>query len=206
MCQAAWAVVLIRELQARETVEAATVLSRGMRDNPNNVAAWRMNAGRRQHALARFFSRVLHGLLVRGCVLGAFDDHQLVGVCGMAPPGQCQPGAVEKLTVVPSLLVGSPMVAIRVLKWVAEWARRDPVQPHWHLGPVAVDTDRQGQGIGSRLLAEFCSRMDSKRATAYLETDKSQNVAFYRKYGFALEGEGEVLGAPNWYMTRRPAA
>ena len=198
--------MLIQELRSSEAVEAAQILSRGMRDNPNNVAAWRMNADRRQRALARFFDRVLSGLIVRGCVLGAYDADRLVGVCGMAPPGRCQPSGVEKLAIVPSLLAGTPMVAIRVLKWVTEWARRDPAQPHWHLGPVVVDTDRQGQGIGGSLVAEFCSRVDANRAPAYLETDKEKNVAFYQKYGFTIEGQGQVLGVPNWYMTRKPAA
>jgi hypothetical protein len=110
------AVVLIRELRSSEAVEAARVLSRGMRDNPNNVAAWRMNADRRERALGRFFHGVLSGLIVRGCVLGAYDADRLVGVCGMAPPGRCQPSGVEKLTIVPSLLAGTPLVAIRVLR------------------------------------------------------------------------------------------
>ena len=53
-------------------------------------------------------------------------------------------------------------------------------------------------------MAAFCARMDEAGAEAYLETDKEENVAFYQKYGFRLDSESEVLGIPNWYMTRAP--
>ena len=45
----------IRELQPSEISEAANLLSRGMSDNPINVAAFGSDASRRQAALARFF-------------------------------------------------------------------------------------------------------------------------------------------------------
>jgi hypothetical protein len=49
----------IRELQPSEISEAANLLSRGMNDNPINVAAFGSDAGRRQAALARFFRAAL---------------------------------------------------------------------------------------------------------------------------------------------------
>jgi ribosomal protein S18 acetylase RimI-like enzyme len=88
------------------------------------------------------------------------------------------------------------------MTWGGEWARRDPAEPHWHLGPVAVDPDSQGQGIGGAMLADFCARMDGHGALVYLETDKSENVRFYEKFGFAVAAQGEVLGVPNWFMSR----
>ena len=51
------------------------------------------------------------------------------------------------------------------------WAKHDPEEPHWHLGPVAVD--------------------------AHLETDRPENVSFYERFGFEIVGEQEVLGVPN---------
>jgi hypothetical protein len=45
--------------------------------------------------------------------------------------------------------------------------RRDPTEPHWHLGPVAVDSHLQGQG--------------------------SDNVRFYQRFGFTVVAEGEEL-------------
>src|SRR6516165_9975184 len=196
----------LRELQRAELKEAAQLLGRGMRDNPANIRAFGIrDADRRGRALTRFFVPVLRGLHQRGLILGAFRDGSLVGVCGMARPGLCQPSALEKLRVVPSVVFGNPVsTPLRVLRWVGEWARRDPAERHWHLGPVAVDSHLQGQGIGGAMLVDFCTRMDDDRALSYLETDKSVNVRFYEKFGFTVIAEAEILGIPNWFMSRSP--
>ena len=123
----------------------------------------------------------------------------------MARPGLCQPSALEKLRVVPSVAFGNPVgTPLRVLRWVGEWARRDPSEPHWHLGPVAVDSHLHGQGIGGAMLAQFCGRMDNCAAPSYLETDKIENVRFYQKFGFTVVAEARVLGVHNWFMSRPP--
>ena len=136
--------------------------------------------------------------------LSMFRADTLVGVCGMARPGRCQPPFVEKLTVIPAVVFGNRVgTTLRVLRWVGEWARRDLSEPHWHLGPVAVDSHLQGQGIGAALLAQFCACMDDRAGLSYLETDKSENVLFYQKFGFRVTAEAAVLGVPNWFMSRR---
>ena len=193
----------IRELQPSEITEAADLLSRGMNDNPINVAAFGSDAGRRQAALARFFRAAMQGTFRRGKLVGAFSGVTMLGVCGMTPPGNCQPGIVEKLRMLPVLLGGnSPRVLMGVLSWVGEWARVDPAEPHWHLGPVAVDANLRGKGIGGALVADFCARVDTTGSIAYLETDKKENVPFYERFGFFVTAESSVLGVPNWFMTR----
>lgn len=194
----------IRELNADELRDAARLLGRGMRDNPVNVRTFgTCNADRRCRALTRFFVPVLHGLYQRGLVLGAFRERSLVGACGMARPGLCQPTSLEKLTIIPSVLFGNPLaVSMRVFKWAGEWARRDPPESHWHLGPVAVDSQVQGQGIGRAMLTEFCARVDGCGGLSYLETDKPENVRFYQKFGFNVTAEAEILRVPNWFMSR----
>jgi ribosomal protein S18 acetylase RimI-like enzyme len=196
--------VILRELPRAELGEAARLVGRGMRDNPSDVRIFRMpDAERRSQAMARFFMPVLHGLFRRGLILGAFRDNGLVGVCGMARPGLCQPTPLEKLRVLPSVVSGNPVwTSLRVLTYVREWARHDPSEPHWHLGPVAVEPVLQGQGIGSAMLGDFSTRMDDGCALSYLETDKSENVLFYQRFGFTVVAEAEVLGVPNWFMSR----
>jgi hypothetical protein len=46
--------------------------------------------------------------------------------------------------------------------------------------------------------------MDDDRALSYLETDKSENVRFYEKFGFTVNAEAKILGIPNWFMSRSP--
>jgi ribosomal protein S18 acetylase RimI-like enzyme len=193
----------IRELKVWECDKAAQVVARGMWENPITIAAWRLDNETRQKVLVQFFQSVLRGLLVRGCVLGAFDSETLVGVCAMAPPGQCQPSNGEKVWILSTILMGSNlMVAMRILKWAGEWSRRDPKEAHWHLGPIAVDAHLQGRGIGGLLMTAFCERVDECNARAYLETDKQKNVVFYERYGFRVNAESQVLGVPNWFMIR----
>ena len=76
---------------------------------------------------------------------------------------------------------------------------------HVHLGPVAVDSHLQGQGIGSQMMREHCRRLDALRELGYLETDKPENVRFYERFGFEVIEEAPVIGVSNWFM-RRPSA
>jgi GNAT superfamily N-acetyltransferase len=121
----------------------------------------------------------------------------------MACPGYCQPDPIEKMKVFPTAMIGNPIrTPFRILNWVGEWARRDPLEQHWHLGPVAVEPFQQGQGIGTAMLNAFCAVVDDTGAHAYLETDKHENVRLYQRFGFTVVKSAEVLGVPNWFMWR----
>ncbi len=76
-----------------------------------------------------------------------------------------------------------------VLASLARIARRAPHEPHWHLAAIGVVPDRQGEGIGARLLAPMLARCDRLGLPAYLESSNSRNVAFYERLGFAVTGE-----------------
>lgn len=197
-------VLTLCELRRAELPEAASLLARGMCDNPIIIRVFRISGTeRRVRALERFFVPVLGGLCQRGLVFGAFCDGSLVGVCGMVRPGNCRPKLPEVLGMFPSLVAGNRADTIlRIKRWVVEWAHRDLAEPHWHLGPVAVDPELQGQGVGTALLTACCSRLNDHSMVSYLETDKSKNVRFYRKFGFDVIAEAEVLGVPTWFMSR----
>lgn len=193
----------IRELNVSECKEAANVLACAMRDNPINVAAWRLEHEARQQVLTSFFESVLRGQFTRGSVLGAIDNGKIVGVCVMTPPGQCQPSNAEKLRILSTVLLsGNLMATPRILQWARAWSQHDPAKPHWHVGGLAVDPSFQGHGVGGQLMTTFCKRVDACNAQAYLETDKQANVGFYQKYGFQVNSESQVLGIPNWFMMR----
>jgi len=197
-------VVKLGQLLRTDLRPAALILGRAMRDNPVHIRAFAISdAERRRRALERFFRPVLLGIHQRGLIYGAYRDNALVGICGIARPGFCQPTPVEKLRVLPAVVFGNPLgAALRVLNWADAWAQRDPSGPHWHLGPVAIEPSVQRQGIGSALLTAFCVHMDAYGAVAYLETDRRANVHFYQKFGFAVVAEADVMGVPNWFMSR----
>lgn len=193
----------IRELHLGETDAAAAVLGRGMRDNPLHVRAFGVDSDPRERTLTRIFQGVLRQYVSKGVILGAFDAGAMVGVCAMVEPGRCQPSGGERLRLLPEAIAGAGLGGtVRLLRWVGAWARHDPGEPHWHLGPVGIERHLQEQGIGTALLRVFCQRMDALQAMAYLETDKRENVAFYERFGFQVQAEEPVLETPNWFMAR----
>jgi ribosomal protein S18 acetylase RimI-like enzyme len=195
----------VRELVSGDLADVVVVIARGMRDNPLHISALGYDGKARAKRLERMFGLALPIILRKGVLLGAFANGALVGVAGMVPPGRCRPTFLENVTLLPRMLPAIGLSAFgRVGRWIAAWATHDIAEPHWHLGPVAVDAHLQGQGIGSALMTEYCARLDELAGVGYLETDKQQNVAFYEKFGFRVIAEAAVLETPNWFM-RRPA-
>jgi ribosomal protein S18 acetylase RimI-like enzyme len=192
--------VEVRRMRPDERCAAAGVAARGMRDNPIHVAAFGRDPDRRVETLERLF-RALFAVVPeppRVALRAGF----VVGLCGATPPGACRlpPGGLARVAAaVARSGVGS---FTRALRWLEAWGARDPAEPHWHVGPVAVEGGLQGLGVGSRLLADLAAALDARGDAAWLETDKPENVVFYRRAGFEVAEEAEVLGVPCWFMAR----
>ena len=73
---------------------------------------------------------------------------------------------------------------------------------HWHLGPIGIHPDLQGQGVGSALLSAFLKTVDQQRSPAYLETDVDRNVVLYQTFGFSVIGHAEINSVNNRFMWR----
>jgi len=191
----------IRDARPQEIPVAAAVLSRSMRDNPLHLSVFGPAPEERQRKLEHFF-RILLGWMPHRPWVGVLQG-TIVAVCGMGEPGRCQPTFLQNLDIVTRLANHFGVATTsRTLRWFVAWSLRDPKDAHWHLGPVGVDADLQGRGIGSQFIGEWCKLLDSHRGTGYLETDKAVNVRFYRKFGFETISEAKVLGTPNWFMLR----
>lgn len=196
---------MIRTLQQESIPAAARLLAGSMRDNPLHQRVFVSPDARLEPLLAKAFTRLLRRQMRTGQVLGAYEGDVLVGVAVMVPPGHCQPSLQEKLAMLSILARGRALRRLpRIRVWLRTWARHDPAFDHWHLGPAAVDRMRQGQGIGTRLMAAICDRLDQTRGIGYLETDKPENVRLYRRGGFEVVAEEPVLGVTNWFMQRHP--
>jgi GNAT superfamily N-acetyltransferase len=195
----------VRRIEGAELQTAAFVAARGMRDNPLHVAVIGDDPERRVRVMHRVFSRLL--TLPGRETLAAWDGERLMGVADSADPGRCQPSPRDRLRLAPALVMAGT-AAPRMARWLSAWARHDPERPHSHFGPLAVDLDLQGQGIGTLLLATYCRRLDDADLLAYLETDKAENVRLYERFGFVVSAEADVVGVKNWFMTReaRPEA
>ncbi len=197
--------VAIRPLTADSLAPAAQLLAGSMRDNPLHRSVFGGDEARLELLLAGSFERLLRRQLRNGRVLGAYDRAALVGVAAMVAPGHCQLPLPDKLGMLAMLLRAGALRRLpRIQHWLGVWKRHDPDFDHWHLGPAAVVRARQGQGIGTRLMAEVCGELDRRQAIGYLETDKEANVRLYRRGGFEVVAEESVLGVGNWFMLRHP--
>lgn len=69
---------------------------------------------------------------------------------------------------------------------------------------LGVEPSRQGQGIGSWLIAPMLQRALSASLPCYLETMTELDVAFYRKNGFKVAREVDLIPGElhMWAMTR----
>ncbi len=202
--------VTIDFLKPSESGMAADVLSRAFVTNPNSVAIWRRQGETECRKQAAIF-RLLKLDRPFSKVLVAHIGTQLVGVLNMAPWPQCQMSGRETAKAIPrlmSILRGDVFrgVMARAATMQAVWSRHDPQRPHWHLGPVGILPERQGRGIGTLLMNRFCSLVDDDGHGSYLETDRPENVPFYRRFGFDVTGEATIHGVTNWFMWRDPPA
>jgi ribosomal protein S18 acetylase RimI-like enzyme len=182
---------------------AIGVLARGMRDNPNHVAAFGEDPSLRLLRLGRFLESLQ--TIAPWEVLAARDDEgTIVGVLALTKPSRCGLPSVREAPALSRHSDDNPEMTLRIAEWLKAWNEVHPRERHWHFGPMAVEASLQGRGIGSELLRVFCAQLDAGREDAYLETDRVQNVRFYERFGFEVVGERTVLGARNWFMIRRP--
>ncbi len=188
-------------LRDDERTPVASLAARALCANPLERAAGGRDAARRERALAAFFRTFF--ALAPAAPLVARRAGLPVGVAGAAPPGLCLLPASHVLRLLPPLLRFGPRACARRLRCMAAWAERDPQEPHWHVGPVAVEPALQGGGIGTRLMERLCARADASGADAWLETDRAENVRFYERLGFETAEQVRVLGIPTWLMRRR---
>ena len=192
----------IASLGADELAGAAALLGRAYRDNPLTFALLGNDPHVRESVTAEIFE-----LRIRAMdppPLGARGPAGLVGACGFDAPGgsRITPESQRRLAEV--FASAGEGVFPRAMSMLSEFGRHTPSESHWHLGPVGVELDRQGEGIGSAMLQAFCARMDEQNAASFLETDQEQNASLYEKFGFVTVETASVIGVPMWFMARRP--
>ena len=185
-----------------ELKEAAAVLARGTRDNPLNIAAFGYDPSVRLRMNERFFRSVLR--MDGSCTLVARDANAtIIGVMRMAQPGACRRPVLKELHTAATVAPFRPRSAARLFEWQRAWEASDPMDRHWHLGPIAVEAHLLGRGIGSALLRVFCAQMDAGEESAYLQTDVKENVRFFERFGFEVLSEQTILASRSWSMLRR---
>lgn len=190
--------VRIEPFKVEMVVEASRVLARAFVTNPLNVAAFGPNQLERSEA---FFQNGL--AVMKGTKLVAVQESRIVGLIHWVKSPDCQLTGFQKLKTFPAMIGGLGLGrALRLGKWLSEWERHDPHSAHLHLGPIGVDPAIQRRQIGRRLMEAYCQASDKMGLEGYLETDRPENVEFYRYFGFETVKEVPVIGVQNFLMQR----
>jgi ribosomal protein S18 acetylase RimI-like enzyme len=129
------------------------------------------------------------------------------GAALWAPPGRWQMSLLEELLLLPHFVRACTLSRLgRLVLGFETIKRHHPRAPHHYLFMLGAHRDRQGQGVGSALLAPVLARCDAENLPAYLENSKATNLPFYRRHGFEVTktfrfGPG---GPEMWGMRRAP--
>lgn len=180
-------------MEQNDIQQCAKVLSIAMLNNPHHIGVFLSNGEKERLEIENMFFELLN--ILPGYVFLAKDKEKIIGVMRMK-------SCVGKVNEDPDIFEDENDIDWRKSIWFKEWAKHDPAEQHWHLGPIGVLPTHQGLGIGSILMERFCNEVDACKAKAYLETDLDKNVRFYEKFGFKVVSESEIFGVKNRYMLR----
>ncbi len=188
--------VTISFMQKEELQKSAAVLSVSMLHNPLHIAVFQGDGESERIQIEQMFVGLFMEL--PEIVYVAKEHARIIGVMRMKScQGRKEPNEPEG----PKDL---DQLSWREYLWHKEWARHEPSNQHWHMGPIGVLPEYQGQGIGSQLMTRFCREVDTCQASAYLETDLDRNVVFYENFGFRIINSSLIFDVNNRYMLRDP--
>src|SRR5947207_2070970 len=140
--------IRVEPLDKSQVSAAVALMARAFATSPLHVAAFGAGAVRRNETFFRIGLR-----LMKGPKLAAFDGSRIVGVIHWVDAPQCQISASERSLILPEMLLRFGLSRTRkLITWLGTWGKYDPAQQHNHLGPIAVEHNLQGQGIGSLLM------------------------------------------------------
>jgi GNAT superfamily N-acetyltransferase len=190
--------IVIEKYSPAQLDAAVSVLSNAFVTNPLHISAF----GPQRIDQNRLFFRIGLRHMFSGEAFVALKDNKVRGYVHFNASPYCLP-APEEIPIAATTLLKPLGEAIpQVIKWFARWCHLDPEEPHVHLGPIGVAPEAQGEGIGSALMNRYIDHIKRQRSAGYLETDRPKNVEFYKKFGFTVRHEEQLIGAPTWYMWR----
>ena len=196
--------IVVQPIQPEDLSGALDVLGKAFATQPSSFAIYK---DRTQPDIERRL-RIIFGALIKylpGQVFVAKHDSRVVGAMRIVEWPNCQMKPLQILRTLPAFIkAGGVGEMRRGMKMRGAWAKKDPRKPHWHLDPIGVAPDLQGQGIGSQMMEYYCNHVDKLGMAAYHETDKPENVKFYERFGFQVIGQETIMDFPSWYMWRPP--
>jgi len=196
----------VRAARRDEAALLGEVLADAFAEDP--VFAWLIppQLRGRDSRLHTFFTSMSRGYLRQGKPCYLTGDASAAALWA-APGAWAMPLSQVILEAAPSALAfrGRLLRALRTQLQI-ERLHAGQTRPHWYLGYLGTRSDRQGQGLGTRMLREVLAGLDTDGVPAYLESSSERNLPLYERNGFRVVGELRALGdGPTiWRMWREP--
>lgn len=188
----------IKKYSADRLDTTVAMLAEAFVANPLHISAF----GAQRIDQNRLFFRIGLRHMFNGQAFVALVDDQVRGYIHFNTSPYCLPAPQEIPLAATTLLKPLGQAIPKVIKWFARWCHLDPDEPHVHLGPIGVAPNAQRHGIGSALMHRYVEHLKGEQCAGYLETDRPENVEFYKKFGFVVQREEQLIGTPTWYMWR----
>ena len=178
----------------------AAVAALGFYEDP--VMAWVFpNRATRLESLNASFTSLARRFLARAGRVDLFEEACAALWLGPDPPEL----EGEILPAKDTWHLFTPDVTERFTALGAAMEAAHPQTPHWYLGVVATTPDRQGEGLGARILRPVIDQCDREGWPAYLESSNARNLPFYYRLGWVQTGEITIPDGPTLYpMWREP--
>jgi GNAT superfamily N-acetyltransferase len=195
----------VAPLRSSQAPDAARALALAFQDDP--VMTWCFpNADSRRRILGAGFFLFLNEVWLPGGE--SFTSRDGAGASCWLAPGNWHLPARRQLAMLPALARIARARTPRFLRLMALIEGKHPGErQHWYLPALGVRPERQGQGLGSKLMFPILARCDDQGLPAYLEASSPRNRDLYERHGFEATDEVAPRGGPPiWLMWREPRA
>ena len=192
----------VRKATSADVATLRIVLARAFQDDPVMACIFPDEADRRER-LPPLFETWMEHIHLPHDECWTTDDR--AGAALWDPPGTWRIRFIAQLSLAPRIVRVFGTRLFVALQLLDALQARHPNAPHAYLALLGADPVKQGQGIGTQLMAPMLARCDRDALPAYLESSNEKNLPFYRRHGFELLDTYDTPVGPRvWLMWREP--
>lgn len=188
----------IRQASRSDIPALARSLAAAFYDDPVVGFVW-PNADKRRRRAERLFKTQLEALWGRRLV---YTDEQFSSVAVWARPDEWEMPAVAVARVAMTSLRNR--VSVSSLLAYLRTDALHPEEPHWYLEFLGTVPEKQGKGLGGKVLAPVLEQADAEGVPVWTWSSNRRNLAFYHRQRFEVLDELPFAkGGPSIFPIRR---
>jgi ribosomal protein S18 acetylase RimI-like enzyme len=193
----------VRRATLADAGPAADTLAAALSEDPTVV--WAIPDSRRRLDIMRDFYRLfLERTWIRDGIVELAGDGAAVAV--WLASDATAPSTQEMAALEAGVQRVTGEFAWRVAVVFEVMGAAHPTVTHAYLPWIGTCPERQGEGLGSRLLRQGLARSDAAGTPVYLDASAPRNRVLYERHGFRVTHEHRLPDGPTfWGMWRDPS-